>query len=278
MRQFCVVLAHQRPSPDSSEARTIRSRIGRGRRSRSRSPSGSQPGFSFFPLDARRSAIPPTVPLHMWHPSPAAAGRCFGTFPGIQGELTVRTLCPVSGLSEPSFVSVTSEWSQIVDCSQSHCGRWTNSFLPARGVRHQGSLTVLPACPPPFVSIVVQGRGVSRAVLVPQFATLPQLQFVARLCADGQAVSDVTTTPGASSSDRRRPLCLRHGDCIGLSDEVRSREGGLSARLQYRDTHTALSAASWALPFTLELGGSARFWFAARRDPSHPRPPGGSTF
>ena len=229
---MCGAGTPEAPSPDSSEARTIRSRLGRGRRSRSRSPSGSQPGFSFFPLDVRRSAIPPIVPLHMWHPSPPAEDRCFGTFPGIQGEMTVRTLCPVSGLSEPSFVSIESAWSQIVDCSQSHCGRWTNSFLPARGVRHQGSLTVLPACPPPFVSIVVQGRGVSRAVLVPQFATLPQLQFVARLCAVGQAISDVTTTPGASSSDRRRPLCLRNGDCIGLSDAAHSREGGLSARLQ----------------------------------------------
>ena len=257
------------PSPDSSEARTIRSRLGRGRRSRSRSPSGSQPGFSFFPLDARRSAILPIVPLHMWHPSPAPEDRCFGTFPGIQGEMTVRTLCPVSGLSEPSFVPVESAWSHFVDRSQSHCGRWTNSLLPARGVRHQGSLTVLPACPPPFVSIVVQGRGDPRAVLVPQFATLPQLHFVARLCADGQVVSDVTITPGASSSDRRRPLHLRNGDCIGLADAANSREGGLSARLQYRDTHSALSAASWALPFTLELGGSARFWFAARKDPSH---------
>ena len=43
----------------------------------------------------------------------------------------------------------------------------------------------------------------------------------------------------------------------------------MSVSLQYRDTQDALSAASWALPFALALGGSARFWFAARRDPSH---------
>ena len=257
------------PSPDSSEARTIRSRLGRGHRSRSRSPGSSQPGFSFFPLDARRANAPPTLPVHMWHPSPPAARCCFGTFPGIQGELTVRTLCPVSGLSEPGFASVASEWSQIVAPSQSHCGRWTDSFLPVRGVRHQGSLTLLPASPPPFASIVVQGRGVSRAVLVPQFATLPQLRFVAQQGTDGLAPVDVTTSPGISSSDRRRPLCLRNGDCIGLSGADQGREGGLSVCLQYRDTQAALSAASWALPFTLELGGSARFWFAARRDPSH---------
>ena len=257
------------PSPDSSEARTIRSRFGRGHRSRSRSPGSSQPGFSFFPLDASRSIAPPTVPVHMWHPSPPAARRCFDTFPGTQGELTVRTLCPVSGLSEPCFVSVESEWSQIVDPSQSHCGRWTDSFLPVRGVRHPGSLTVLPASPPPFASIVVHGRGVSRAVLVPQFATLPQLRFVAQQGMDGLAPVDVTTSPGISSSDRRRPLCLRNGDCIGLSGADQGREGGLSVSLQYRDTQAALSAASWALPFALELGGSARFWFAARRDPSH---------
>ena len=257
------------PSPDSSEARTIRSRLGRGHRSRSRSPGRSQPDFCFFPLDARRSLAPPTVPVHMWCPSPSVERRCLGTFPGAQGEMTVRTLCPVSGLSEPYFVSVESEWSQIVDPSQSHCGRWTDSFLPVRGVRHPGSLTVLPVSPPPFASIVVQGRGVSRAVLVPQFATLPQLRFVAQQATDGLTPVDVTTSPGISNSDRRRPLCLRNGDCVGLSGTDQSREGGLSVSLPYRDTQDALSAASWALPFALALGGSARFWFAARRVPRH---------
>ena len=51
------------PSPDSSEARTIRSRIGRGRRSRSRSPGGSQPSFRFFPPDAQRAVAPPLPPF-----------------------------------------------------------------------------------------------------------------------------------------------------------------------------------------------------------------------
>ena len=128
---------------------------------------------------------------------------------------------------------------------------------------------MLPVCPSPFVSVVIQDGGISRAVLVPQFATLPQLRCAAQQREDGHDAVAVTTTPGVISSDRRRPLCLRNGDCIGLPGGTHSREGGLSACVQYRNTQEALSAASWALPFTLELGGSARFWFAARRDPSH---------
>ena len=116
-------------------------------------------------------------------------------------------------------VPVEIGWPQIVESSQSHCGRWTDSFIPVRGSGHKGSLTVLPACPPPFASIVIQGRGVSRAVLIPQFATLPQLCFIAQHREGGQAAVDVTTTPGVYSSDRRRPLFLRNGDCIGLSFE-----------------------------------------------------------
>ena len=98
---LCAAGPSDAPSPDSSEARTIRSRIGRGRRSHSRSPCGSQPGFRFFPQDARRSVPPSVVPLHMWHPSPTAENRCFGAFTGTQGELVVRTMCPVTGQSGP---------------------------------------------------------------------------------------------------------------------------------------------------------------------------------
>ena len=66
----CDASSHEAPSPDSSEARAIRSRLGRGRRSRSRSRSGPRPGFTFFPVDARRAFVHPPVPLHMWHPEP----------------------------------------------------------------------------------------------------------------------------------------------------------------------------------------------------------------
>ena len=266
---LCAAGPPDAPSPDSSEARTVRSRIGRGRRSHSRSPCGSQPGFRFFPQDARRSIPPSVVPLHMWHPSPSAEDSCFGTFGGMQGELVVRTMCPVTGQSGPCRVPVEAGWPQLVESCQSHCGRWTDSFISVRGSGHKGSLTVLPACPPPFSSVVIQGRGILRAVLVPQLVTLPQLCFIAQHREGGHDAVVVTTTPGVYSSDRRRPLLLRNGDCIGLSSDADGREGGLSAWSQYRDPQDALSAASWALPFVLELGGSARFWFAARRDPSH---------
>ena len=103
---------------------------------------------------------------------------------------------------------------------------------------------MLPVCPSPFVSVVVQDRGISRAVIVPRFATLPQLCWAAQSREDGPDTQAVTTTPGVISSDRRRPLCLRNGDCVGLPGGAHSREGGLSACLQYRDPKEALSAAS----------------------------------
>ena len=87
------------PSPDSSEARTIRSRLGRGHKSRSRSRSGPQPGFQFFPNDAGRALLPRVLPLHMWHPEPSPETSCFGDPVTSHAVVPVRTVCPMAGPS-----------------------------------------------------------------------------------------------------------------------------------------------------------------------------------
>ena len=257
------------PSPDSSEARTIRSRIGRGRRSRSRSGSGAQPGFTFFPLDSRRAVVSQPIPLHMWHPEPPESVTCFAQFDDSRGTLAIRTLCPFTGASGGQPFRVTARWDQATVDSHVHCGPWAGSFIPIRGSGVGGCLTVLPVSPSPFASVVVIGSGTMHAMIVPRLATTQQLSSAARRQASGGEGAYCTTTPAKYTSDRRRPLFLRNGDCIGLSSGPVDQAWDATNMPQYRDTQTALAVASWALPFTVEFGGSARFWFAARRDPSH---------
>ena len=159
----------------------------------------------------------------------------------------------------------------MLETCQSHCGGWADTLVPERGLVRgpQSCLTLIPAAPLPFVTIIVLDGVRARPVVVPKFAALPQLAFVA---GGGEGVPGDTRwtfTPGVYRSDRRRPLFLRQGDCLGVHSAPVSQDCVMPDCLHYRNPQEALSAASWALPFVLEAGGSARFWFAARRDPSH---------
>ena len=90
----CAASNTDAPSPDSSEARTIRSRIGRGPRGRSRSQPGPQPSFSFFPLHTRRAICHPLCLCIYGTLSPRILADALAVLPVVR----VRSLCAPSAL------------------------------------------------------------------------------------------------------------------------------------------------------------------------------------
>ena len=239
------------PSPDSEDARTVRTRHA----SRSRSPARR-----FFPAAMRGPVSRPVVPTNLWDPTSPAGVGCFPGFAPEGGQVSLRTLCPYSGWSEARTVRHTLPWSLFENFGTAHCGRWAAHFAPASGVGRRGSLVLVPLCREPFATILLHGQGPGRSAVVPRHIT--PLQFHHLTCGPsaGPPSRPWLSGPHAQLRAEQTHLQLRNGDHFGFSPDTSHRDRGYVDWPMFTSPEDAVAHACWPLPFTLQHSGVARLW------------------
>ena len=242
--------AMEAPSPDSEEARTIRTRIARSR-SRSR---------QFFPSSRNGPESGLSIPLSVWNPHPTGRAHCFGSFAPRGGGLQVRAICPFAGRSSSREVTHDAIWSVLDDVGRSLCGRWPLSFFPGRGLGHRDSLTLLPTSPAPMATVVLHRQGSARPFVVPESVTMAQLHLLSGNFDLGSSPRSLTSSPACGVRDPHAPLRARNGDALAYVPPFRDPEWCQVQWPRYQDPVEAMKCASWTIPFMIEWDGVARFW------------------
>ena len=242
--------AMEAPSPDSDEARTIRTRIARSR-SRSR---------QFFPSSRNGPENGLSIPLSVWNPHPTGRAHCFGNFAPRGGGLQVRALCPFAGRGSSREVTHDAVWSIFEGVGSSLCGRWPLGFFPGRGLGHRDSLTLLPVSPGPLVTVVLHRQGSARPFAVPEGITMAQLHLLSGNFDLGSSPRSLITSPACGVRDPHAPLGARNGDALAYVPPFRDPEWCQVQWPRYQDPVEAMKCASWTIPFMIEWDGVARFW------------------
>ena len=232
------------PSPDSDEARTIRTRIARSR-SRSR---------QFFPSSRNGPESGLSIPLSVWNPHPIGRAHCFGSFAPRGGGLQVRAICPFAGRSPSREVTHDAIWSVLADVGRSLCGRWPLSFAPGRGLGHRDSLTLFPISPAPIATVLLHRQGSARPFVV------PELHLLSGNFDLGSSPRSLTSSPACGVRDPHAPLRARNGDTLAYVPPFRDPEWCQVQWPRYQDPVEAMKCASWTVPFMIEWDGVARFW------------------
>ncbi|CAE7778935.1 unnamed protein product, partial [Symbiodinium necroappetens] len=94
------------------------------------------------------------------------------------GGLQVRAMCPFAGCGPSREITHDAVWSIFAGAGSSLCGSWPCAFFPGRGLGHRDGLTLLPASPPPLVTVVLHRQGSARPLVVPESVTLAQLHLL----------------------------------------------------------------------------------------------------
>ena len=244
------VRAMEAPSPDSDEARTIRTRLARSR-SRSR---------QFFPSSRNGPESGPPIPISVWNPHPTRRDHCFGDFAPRGGGLQVRAICPFAGGSSSREVTHDAVWSVFADTGRSLCGRWPHGFFPGRGLGHRAGLTILPLSPTPLATVVLHRQGSARPFVVPESVTLAQIHLLSGNYDLGASPRSLISSPACGGRDPHAPLRVRNGDDFAYVPPFRDPEWCQVQWPRYRDPVEAMKCASWTIPFVIEWDGVARFW------------------
>ena len=242
--------AMEAPSPDSDEARTIRTRIARSR-SRSR---------QFFPSSRNGPESGLSIPLSVWNPHPTGRAHCFGSFAPRGGGLQVRAICPFAGRSSSREVTHDAVWSVLTGVGRSLCGHWQLGFFPGRGLGHRDSLTLLPISPAPMATVVLHRQGSARPFAVPESITMAQLHLLSGNFDLGSSPRSFTSSPACGVRDPHAPLRARNGDALAYVPPFRDPEWCQVQWPRYQDPVEAMKCASWTIPFMIEWDGVARFW------------------
>ena len=158
-------------SLDSDDARTVRTRSG---------PRSRSPNRRIFPRVRRGFSGRTAIPTHLWDPTAPAGTCCFPGFAPIGGQLSLRTLCPYTGWSEPRMVRHNLPWSFLENFGAGHCGRWANHFAPVGCAGRRGSLVLVPISSEPFATVLLHGHGPVRPVVVPRSITPAQFQHLTK--------------------------------------------------------------------------------------------------
>ena len=212
------------PSLDSDDARTVRSRLSY----RSRSPVRR-----FFPASVRGAGYDSAVPTQLWDPTTPRGASCFPGFAPDGGQVSLRTLCPYSGWSEPRLVRHNLPWPLYENFGTAHCGRWAAHFAPVGCVGRRGSLVLVPLCRDPFATILLHGQGPAKLIVAPRHVTPAQVRHLTSGPNDPPSHGWLSG-PHVQMRAEQTHVQLRNGDHFGFAPDAGHTDIG---RLRIADTH-----------------------------------------
>ncbi|CAE7029478.1 CPK2 [Symbiodinium sp. CCMP2592] len=248
-------------SPDSSEARTIRSRGRWDARSRSRSP----PSVAHFPPRIDWTDGEPFILHAGWRLHEGDGLTAFDQCYLRPDQATVRTLCPILGWSAAEAADLGRSWTYFDRIGQRFCGSWCTRFFPVRGVRPLTEVVLAPVAPCGLATVIIHTLDETGAFLLPVDTTPAAIQAAAAIRSPQVRSWHLMLPPALRAVHEHQVIRLRNGDLFGL--QPCPGQPGYSPRptLHFPSLEVARQVASWSLPFRFDTGDTATFWTTSSR-------------
>ncbi|CAE7504742.1 unnamed protein product [Symbiodinium sp. CCMP2592] len=248
-------------SPDSSEARTIRSRGRWDARSRSRSP----PSVVHFPPRIDWTDGEPFILHAGWRLHEGDGLTAFDQCYLRPDQATVRTLCPILGWSAAEAADLGRSWTYFDRIGQRFCGSWCTRFFPVRGVRPLTEVVLAPVAPCGLATVIIHTLDETGAFLLPVDTTPAAIQAAAAMRSPQVRSWHLMLPPALRAVHEHQVIRLRNGDLFGL--QPCPGQPGYAPRptLNFPSLEVARQVASWSLPFRFDTGDTATFWSTSSR-------------
>ncbi|CAE7646220.1 unnamed protein product [Symbiodinium sp. CCMP2592] len=248
-------------SPDSSEARTIRSRGRWDARSRSRSP----PLVVHFPPRIDWTDGEPFILHAGWRLHEGDGLTAFDQCYLRPDQATVRTLCPILGWSAAEAADLGRSWTYFDRIGQRFCGSWGTRFFPVRGVRPLTEVVLAPVAPCGLATVIIHTLDETGAFLLPVDTTPAAIQAAAAMRSPQVRSWHLMLPPALRAVHEHQVIRLRNGDLFGL--QPCPGQPGYAPRptLNFPSLEVARQVASWSLPFRFDTGDTATFWSTSSR-------------